>query len=193
MAKFLNSLVILVGGWLLVSPFILGYSDVASMGVCIGVGLVVIALAFISIQRKADQWPSWGNFVLGVFLILWGAFIARLFGATAGVNEILVGILLVILDMVVLPFQIVVPKSVFFNRSGGELATVTQIRIKNDNILAKSILLGSMPETIYVRPEELCKMMSLMDIKVILSLPGILYKGWRGNRSQSRIKPKVEV
>jgi hypothetical protein len=91
----------------------------------------------------------------------------------------------------VLPFQIEVTKADFFNRNGGELATMTQIRVKNDNILAKTVLLGAMPETIYMRPEEICKAIALMDINVILSLPRILYKGWKNNRTPLSEKAKA--
>jgi hypothetical protein len=173
----------IVCAWLIVSPFILG-STGAGMAVPIIIGLLVIGLAFLNIWRKTDQWPSMIISVLGLILILWGAFVARLAGTSGGANEIIVGLLLIVLGLLVLPFQVAVSKVQFYNRNGGELAVFTQIRMKNDDILAKSMLLGSMPETIYMRPEEICKAIALIDSKVILSLPVILYKGWKRNRTQ---------
>ncbi len=192
MTKFLNYLIMIVSAWLVISPFILGYNG-AGLAVCILVGVLAIALAFISIRRKADQWPSMIIAALGIFLILWGAFIGHLVGTPAGVSEVLVGVMMLILGLVVLPFQLDISKAMFTNRNGGELATFTQIRMKNDNILVKSMLLSSMPETIYMSPEEICKAAALVDIKVILSLPKILYLGWKANRAQSGPKEKPEI
>jgi hypothetical protein len=184
MTKILNYCILVVSAWLIISPFILGYSGYRVV-VCIILGIIAAALAYVSTLRKVDQWPSMSIAVLGVFLILWGAFIAHLVGVSAGANEIIIGILLAFLSLLALPFQIGVSKVEFYNRSGGELATFSQIRMKNGDILAKAMLLGSMPETIYMRPEEICKAVALMDTKVILSLPAILFKGWRINRSKA--------
>jgi hypothetical protein len=185
MAKLLNYLIIGVGAWLVVSLFILGYTA-AGKAVCIIIGVLVIALAFISIRRKADQWPSMIIIALGIFLILWGAFIGRLAGVPGGINEVVVGIMFTILDLLVLPFQLDASKAEFYNRSGGGLATITQIRMKDGNVLAKSVLLGAMPETIYMRPEEICKVFAMLDMKIFLSLPAILYLGWKRNRAQAK-------
>jgi hypothetical protein len=184
MTKLLNYLIMLVSVWLLVSPLILGYGG-ASLILCIVTGIAMLALAYTSLKRKADQWPAMAGIVIGFFLFLWGVFLGHRMGASAGISEILVGFLLALLNLVVLPFQLVVSKVEFVNRNGGELATFTQIRMKNGDILAKAMLLGSMPETIYMRPEEICKAVALMDAKVILSLPSILFKGWRINRSKA--------
>jgi hypothetical protein len=184
MTIILNSLIMLVGAWLAVSPFILGYTP-ASIGVCVVIGLFVIALAWISIKQKTAQWPAMITALLGFFLILWGAFLGHLAAALSGISEILVGILLAVFAVICLPFQLKVEKVDFYNRNGGGLATFNQIRIKNENILAKAVLLGSMPETIYMYPEEICKAIALMDVNVILSLPKILYLGWKRNRAKS--------
>jgi hypothetical protein len=185
MTKILNYIIMVVAGWLVISPLLFGYQG-AGLGVNIVIGLLVIVLAYISIKNKTAQWPSMVIAVLGVFLILWGAFIGRLMGTSAGVNEALVGILLLLLGLVVLPFQIEVTKSIFFNRSGGELANCTRIRVKDGNILAKATLLGSMPETIYMRPEEICKAIAMMETEVIMALPKMLYQGWKINRAVNK-------
>jgi hypothetical protein len=176
MTKILNYIIMIFAGWLVISPLFLGYQDSAGISVNIVIGLLVIVLAYISIKYKAAQWPSMVIAASGIFLIFWGAFIGRLMGASAGVNEVLAGILLLLLGLVILPFQIEVTMSVFFNRSGGELANCTRIRVKDGNILAKATLLGSMPETIYMRPEEICKAAAMMEPEVIMALPKILYR-----------------
>ncbi|MEN6408107.1 MAG: hypothetical protein ABFD44_00175 [Anaerolineaceae bacterium] len=185
MTLILNALIMVVGAWLAVSPFVLHRSGAASIVLCAAVGLASILLALVSIRKRSAQLPAAAGVLLGMILFLWGVFIARLTGSSAGANEIVVGLVLALLNLVVLPFQLDVKKVEFFNRNGGELATFSQIRMKNDNILAKAVLLGSMPETIYMYPEEICKAIALMDPKVILSLPSILFQGWKRNRSKT--------
>lgn len=192
MTKVLNYIIMVVAGWLVISPLLFSYEVAAGMGVNIVIGLLVIVLAYISIKQRAAQWPSMVIAILGLFLILWGAFIGRLIGASAGVNEVLVGILLLLLGLIVIPFQIEATKSVFYNRSGGELANSTRIRVKDGNILVKSTLLGSMPETIYMRPEEICKAAAMVEPEVVLALPKMLYQGWKINREQSKANEQAK-
>lgn len=187
MTKLINYFLMIVGAWLMISPFLLGYTA-SSLALCMIVGILVIALAFLSIRSKVAQWPSVLIALLGLFLILWGSFIARLVGATAGASEIIAGILLAVFSILVLPFLLEVEKVQFFNRSGGELATFSKIRMKDNNIIAKGMLLGSMPETIYMYPEEICKALAMIDFGVILALPKILYTGWKRNQ----VQPKEE-
>lgn len=190
MTKVLNYIIMVVAGWLVISPLVLSYDS--GTGVNIVIGLLMIVLAYISIKQKAAQWPSMVIAALAAFLILWGAFIGGLMGASAGINEVLVGILLLLLGLVVLPFQIEATKSVFYNRSGGELANSTRIRVKDGNILVKSTLLGSMPETIYMRPEEICKAAAMVEPEVVMALPKMLYKGWKINREQSKTSKQAK-
>jgi len=60
------------------------------------------------------------------------------------------------------------------------------ISFKKENIAIKAILLGSMPSTLYVRPEEVWKALSLVDESVIWHLPAFLYQGWKLARQQAR-------
>ncbi|UWG98764.1 hypothetical protein LPY66_08220 [Dehalobacter sp. DCM] len=192
MTKLLNYLIIVIAGWLIISRFILGFHSYFGIAVNVIVGLAVIGLAFLSIKSKVVQWPSMIIVVLGIFLFLWGI-VGRFLGASAGSNESVAGILLIILGVLVLPFQIAVTKCSMVNRTGGGLAEMTQIRMKDGNIIAKSILLGSMPETIYIKPEEICKAVALVDLDVILALPGLLYRGWKINRAQAEAKNGKQV
>jgi hypothetical protein len=185
MTKILNYATMLVSFWLIVSPFVLGY-QLVGIGICIGGGIIAIALAFISIKRGVSQWPSYLVILVGIFLILWGVFIAHLVGTAFSANEVVVGILLIILNLLILPFQIDCTDARFYNRNGGDLATMTQVRVKGNDVLAKAVLLGAMPETIYMKPEEICKAFSLVDAQVVLALPKILYLGWKNNRIQTK-------
>lgn len=94
-----NGLNILAGLWLIISPFVLGYSMLRNTmwnDIIVGIIIAVIAAAKVSRARNV-QWLSWVNAVLGVWLIL-SPFI---FGASGNTrvlyNEIIVGIVVVVL------------------------------------------------------------------------------------------------
>jgi hypothetical protein len=39
------------------------------------------------------------------------------------------------------------------------LAEITSMSVKSDNLAVKAVLLGSMPSTLYLRPEELWRLL----------------------------------
>ncbi len=62
---------ILAGLWLIISPFILGNSGVSTvMWNEIIFGVIVAVLAGIQMASTETRWPSWINFVVGLWLIL---------------------------------------------------------------------------------------------------------------------------
>lgn len=185
MTKLLNYIIAVLGGWLIVSPFVLGYSSAIGIGASAIAGVLVVALAVANSRLLLEQRLSLALLGLGVVLILWGIG-GAIAGVASGWSEVIAGALVAVAAAVILPFQVAAEKVVSHNRNGGELATFTQIRVKDNNILVKSILLGSMPETIYMRPEELCKMVAVMDPAVIFALPRLLYAGWKSNRATAR-------
>lgn len=49
----------------------------------------------------------------------------------------------------------------------------------------KGQLLGSMPATIYLTPEELWKIVGLIDPGVVFALPRLLVRGWWRSRRRT--------
>ena len=94
---------VVLGLWLIVAPWVLGYSDVGAAtwgGVLAGLG--VIALEFADAFRP-DPWPERVSFLLG----LWIAVSPMLLGFTthtlAMTNTAVVGILIVVLCLSAIP------------------------------------------------------------------------------------------
>ncbi|MDZ4225747.1 MAG: SPW repeat protein [Candidatus Andersenbacteria bacterium] len=98
--KTASGLDALVGLWLVLSPFILGYSLLTgALWNAIIVGVLVILLAGMRALGEGyrSAWPSWVNLVLGLWMIV-APFIIGYAGVMAVLwNSIIVGALIVIL------------------------------------------------------------------------------------------------
>jgi hypothetical protein len=68
---------------------------------------------------------------------------------------------------------------------GNPMAQITKITIKDGNIAAKAILLGSMPSTMYMRPEEVWKVLGMISLETILGMPRFLLTGARRANAQA--------
>jgi hypothetical protein len=83
---------LVAGMWLIISPFLLGYSEGATTNSVI-VGIAVSALAIIRLAMSRDAWTGWLVAAMGLWLII-APFI---FGFTEPAvlwNEIIVGIII---------------------------------------------------------------------------------------------------
>lgn len=99
--KTLSWLVVVLGVWEVLAPFILGYSSTASAlwdAIILGVALIVLAgWAALSNQGATVKALAWINVVLGVWLII-APFIIRYNTVAAAMwNDIIVGIVVVVL------------------------------------------------------------------------------------------------
>jgi hypothetical protein len=164
------------------STLLSGYA--ISIAIVVGAGgLSALVLGVLCVRFRSRQVLAGAGAVAA--LVAAGAGAAGLStGSLSGLNPLICGIVSAILFTLMLPFMVDADKAEFFNKSGGELAVVNSVRPKGDALIAKAVLLGAMPETIYIRPGELCRMIALLDDKVILGIVGTLYRGWRQNRSR---------
>lgn len=177
-----------LSGWLLVSPFLLRYDDTASSAYAIGAAAVcaVVALAGASTGRTG---PSRLTMALGALLAAWGL-VACFMPNAAGPNELITGLLwsgLSLLTSKIHPADEMVAYDIY----GNPMATITRITIKDGNIAAKAVLLGSMPATMYLRPEEVWKALGMISWDTIVGLPRFLITGARRANSQTA-KTKVQ-
>lgn len=94
-----SGLNILAGLWLIISPFVLGYSALrGTMWNDIIVGIIVAVVAAVKIFRGRDlPWLSWINVVLGIWLILSPFIFGNASDTRVLYNEIIVGIIVAVL------------------------------------------------------------------------------------------------
>lgn len=92
MTAILNSLVTVLGAWLVVSPYLLGTRGVA-LAIAIAAGAIALVLSIVAIKQEAYK-PTLDYVLcaLGIALALWGI-VGWIAGLGAGLSEIIVGAL----------------------------------------------------------------------------------------------------
>jgi hypothetical protein len=186
MAKALNALIVVFALCLAATPFVFDNPDWLTRGVDLGAAVIVAALGCLGLMSSKTTAQAWTLVVTGVLLVAWGAGISDAAGANAGAAEIVLGALVAVVALVVT--QIVpVPASNFYDTAGMALASVSGVRQKDDAIVVKCVLLGSMPSTIYARPEEFWKLLGMVDASVLWHMPSTLMKGWWRARKEAKL------
>ena len=64
------------------------------------------------------------------------------------------------------------------SRDGQTMMEVTRIGVLAGQLVIKGRLMGALPATILLRPEEAWKGLGLISARVILALPALLLVGW---------------
>jgi hypothetical protein len=86
---------LVLGLWLIVSPFVLGYTDytgIAALNSYV-LGIGVIAFAAIALANP-QMWEEWVNLVLGVWLFIAPFMLGFQDDAVATANHLILGILI---------------------------------------------------------------------------------------------------
>ena len=152
-----------------------GYGEIG-LTIAVGAAVLVALFAYLVIkQRKATY--AWVNVALGVAAAVAGIYLMVTSGF--GIALIVIGALVACVSMLIPPFMMQVKTARFTNKGGNELAKVSAVKMKGDDIIAKTVMLGSMPETIFVKPSECFKALLLVDDKVIKAMPGFLIQGYK--------------
>lgn len=90
---------LVLGVWLFISPWVLGYSDVgaaAGNAYIIGAAIAILAIAELSMPRR---WEEWINLVLGVWLIIAPWVLGFSNVSSAVQNSVVVGIIMIVLPL----------------------------------------------------------------------------------------------
>lgn len=94
-----SGLDVLAGVWLLISPFVIGFSDLATAMtnnvICGGIVIVLAAIRFLGAYRQS--WLSWVNCLIGIWAIIspWALGFAR--NQDASTNNVITGIVIAVL------------------------------------------------------------------------------------------------
>lgn len=92
----LSGINFILGIWMIISPWILGYVSGSAKWDQVGIGIAVLILAAIREVAPSQQWASFLNGLVGVWAIIAPIFLY--FGRPAGYwNSIIVGIVIAIL------------------------------------------------------------------------------------------------
>lgn len=182
---------VLMGLWLLASPWFVGYAPSANRFVDMGIGVVIIVLAIVfsvlkgkRLGEKGPNWPLVIIAILGLALIAEGI-VGICIGYPVGaiVNEIIVGLIVLLLGI----FAVLVPDVKKVSMSGfdnQEILVVQKIYIhkekddpSNKSIVMKVKAFGSMPMTVKMSAKNLWMLIGALPFEVFQSLPSMLVKG----------------
>ncbi len=98
--KIASGLNIVAGIWLILAPFILGYSYLSgALWNDIIIGAVVLIMAAVREWGNSEDttWASWINLVLGIWLIIAPFIIGYSYASAALWNDIIIGIVVAVL------------------------------------------------------------------------------------------------
>ena len=86
---------LLAGLWLIISPFILNYSNlgVSSTNAVI-MGVIVGVLALVNLASYEAAWAGWINFLLGLWMIIAPFALGHSGIGTVVTNEVILGIII---------------------------------------------------------------------------------------------------
>lgn len=90
---------LVLGVWLVISPFILSYTTTSSYWNQIIFGAIVGILAIVRLVSPRMTWPSWINSLIGLWLIV-SPFILNYVRDVAYWNAIILGVVVAILGYV---------------------------------------------------------------------------------------------
>lgn len=174
---------VIIGLWLVISPWFLKYQASSSLWGDVITGIIVAVLALIIIlskEGKTPTWPHWLNGILGLWLIASGIWIS---GRTGGNqwNEIVVGIVLALFSFSASQFREGLSLRMY-DKGGNTLVEVSKFERRGSDIVMRGKIMGSIPTSIYVRPEEVWAMLGMMTIQIICSLPVFLVRGWQQSK-----------
>ena len=174
MRALLLALISALGVWFALTAWIVDVPTTDARLLATALGLLTSALALAVIR-----WPTAAGCrviaLVGCASVVLGS-VGVLGGPSARLNEIVIGVMIAALGVV--GGEIVRPKSVkAVDRAGTVLAEATIIQRRDDALTMKAKLLGAMPTTIYIAPEELWKMVGLLDTDAAFSLVRLLLVG----------------
>lgn len=183
MLFLIGAITCILAVWLVVSPLLLGYS-LFGIVASVLIGSAMFALGLTMAKKRTSPSLAKGVIALGAVAIICGIAALVLYGF--GANLVVVGVVSLCLGVAALPFMVEAKDAKFYNKMGSDLARVTAVKTNKDgDITAKVVLLGSMPETIYVHPQELIKMLALMDDSVVKGIVGYIARGYKANKAQA--------
>lgn len=94
-SQLLSGINVILGAWLIISPYILNYSLGATANQTI-FGVIILLLATVHYSTPRLNWPSWLNGISGVWMVI-APFILGYATTVSYWNEVIIGAILAIL------------------------------------------------------------------------------------------------
>lgn len=175
MRETLIALIAPFGLWLIAAPWV--DADPSRMGTIGGTaaGVLLLAGTTLTLTLRCRRWAMVLVGALSICVVVFGL-AASPAGLAVRLAAVIVGLVAVSLTV----FAIVLPAPTRIravNKRGGTLAEIKSLKVRDGKIAAPSILLGSMPETVYMTPGEVWNLLGAVGPDVIRALPKMILTG----------------
>ena len=169
-----------IGVWLIISSWFLGYHSLVGRWYVIltGIVIVVLSLKFVIGFAPKTIWPYWVNGLLGIGLIISGAGVMVVGEGYSHANEIICGIFITLLSFLSTQIMEGIPVRLY-TKDGAVLMETRGLEHRGRSLVIRGKIMGTMPTTAYLYPEEAWAMIGLLNWKIIFYLPFFLFFGWR--------------
>jgi hypothetical protein len=189
MKKLLGVINAILGIWLLICPWLLGYAGTAARWTDLGGGILILTFSIITLALKtgtpSPNWPFISKMVVAAGLMVSAVGFTGQLSPVIRWNDAIAGLLVALVSLVA--SQIVEGRKTFaYTKDGGLLLEMVSITYKDGIIVVKGKSFGTMPMLMHMRPLDLWNILGLVPMNVILRFPLLLLTGWRKNRETSK-------
>jgi len=171
MGQILSGVITAIGIWLVATPWTGWYAcSSGARYLDVGLGILVVILGLVHLFRRAPgriPGVDWVTLVVGIVLLVAGIFLPDRGGAVRA-SEIICGLLVIGISWVAvhLPASTVTK---MVSIEGQVLLEMTDLLADERGIGMKVKLMGAMPATIYIKPNELWNLLGMVPAKVVFA------------------------
>lgn len=99
LSRFLSSVSLLLGLWLLLSPGILGYQSFEATAQQVIIGMIITFVAGVRLSLPHIHWPSWINVIMSLELIVIPLNVGVINGGAMHWNTTVIGFILLAISV----------------------------------------------------------------------------------------------
>lgn len=140
-------------------------------------------------SRYSNKGLHWATIVLAISLCGQAILVNNnLFWIT-----LIVGIVSLLLLLFTLRLKSDTKNFILHAQDGSTLMEIRKLEFKDENLIIRGKMMGTMPTVARMQPEEVWKAISLIPPKVLLGFPAYLFKAWKtgGNFSNNHTKTQL--
>ena len=173
MGTILSGLMAAIGVWMVVTPWTDWYSSVGSTRyLAVALGVLILILATVQLLRRAPGriiTVDWMTLAVGAVLLITGIFLPDR-GAGARASEVICGLLVVGIAWLAVHLPRTRTTAKMISIEGQVLLEMKEVIADKRGIGMKGKLMGAMPATIYLRPDEIWNVIGMIPASVVFAV-----------------------
>jgi hypothetical protein len=189
MKRLFAWIILIIGAWLVISPWVLGYQPVAARWNACAIGLAIAVLSLLVLLCKTERVPSWPQLITCLFG-LWSVGTGAFAFGQAHWSELVCGILVAVFSLVA--SQLTEGRKIaIYTKDSNVLLEMNGVTYKDGQIVLRGKTFGTMPSTMYVRPVDMWNLVGMVPFIVIRMLPWMLIMGWKTGKASGDVPRRV--